>query len=93
MNNNQLSSFINRIEKCQDEADIIKADIKEIYSEAKAFGYDPKIMRKVIALRRQDADKREEEQALIGAYLDALGDLADTPLGQASIDALRGGRE
>lgn len=93
MNNNQLNSFINRIEKCQDEADIIKADIKEIYSEAKAFGYDPKIMRKVIALRRQDADKREEEQALIGAYLDALGDLADTPLGQASIDALRGGRE
>jgi uncharacterized protein (UPF0335 family) len=93
MNNNQLNSFINRIEKCQDEADIIKADIKEIYSEAKAFGYDPKIMRKVIALRRQDADKREEEQALIDTYLAALGDLADTPLGQASIDALRGGRE
>ena len=93
MNNNQLNSFIYRIEKCQDEADIIKADIKEIYSEAKAFGYDPKIMRKVIALRRQDADKREEEQALIDTYLAALGDLADTPLGQASIDALRGGRE
>ena len=93
MNNNQLNSLINRIEKCQDEADIIKADIKEIYSEAKAFGYDPKIMRKVIALRRQDADKREEEQALIDTYLAALGDLADTPLGQASIDALRGGRE
>lgn len=93
MNNNQLNSFINRIEKCQDEADIIKADIKEIYSEAKAFGYDPKIMRKVIALRRQDADKREEEQALIDTYLAALGGLADTPLGQASIDALRGGRE
>ena len=93
MNNNQLNSFINRIEKLQDEADIIKADIKEIYSEAKAFGYDPKIMRKVIALRRQDADKREEEQALIDTYLAALGDLADTPLGQASIDALRGGRE
>jgi len=93
MNNNQLNSFINRIEKCQDEADIIKVDIKEIYSEAKAFGYDPKIMRKVISLRRQDADKREEEQALIDTYLAALGDLADTPLGQASIDALRGGRE
>ena len=86
MTNNQLQSIVERIEKLEAEKRAIANDIKDVYSEAKGTGFDPKILRKIVTLRKQDADKRREEQALIATYMSALGMLADTPLGQAAIE-------
>jgi len=87
--NNQLASIVQRIEKLEDEKAAIAEDIKEIYAEAKGNGFDPKILRKIVALRKQDADKRREEQAVLAVYMAELGMLADTPLGQAAIERAR----
>lgn len=83
--NNQLQSIVQRIERLEDEKSQIAEDIKDIFKEAKGNGFDPKIIKKVISLRKMDAAKRLEEQALLATYMDALGMLADTPLGQAAI--------
>jgi uncharacterized protein (UPF0335 family) len=91
MINNQLNSIVQRIEKLEDERDELRLSIKDIYVEAKSLGYDAKILKKVIAMRKQDSAKRAEEQALIDTYMSALGMLADTPLGQASIERAKGG--
>ena len=85
MTNNQLKSLVERIERLEEEKANIAGDIKEVYLEAKGVGFDPKIIKKIIALRKQDSAKLKEEQALIATYMDALGMLADTPLGQAAI--------
>lgn len=85
-NNNQLKALIDRIEKLEEEKAEIAADIKDVFAEAKSSGFDPKIIKKIISLRRQDASKRAEEQALLAVYMDALGMLADTPLGKAAMD-------
>jgi uncharacterized protein (UPF0335 family) len=85
MNNNQLKSIIERIERLEAEKAGIASDVKDIYIEAKSNGYDPKIIRKVIALRKKDAADAREEQELIATYMSALGMLADTPLGQAAV--------
>lgn len=85
INNNRLADIIDRIEALESDKAEIASDIKEVYAEAKSGGFDPKIIRKVIALRRMDRDKRAEEQALIDTYMAALGQLADTPLGQAAV--------
>lgn len=85
MNNNQLSALVSRIEKLEEEKAAIASDIKDVYAEAKGVGFDPKVIRKIIALRKQDNNKRAEEQALIATYMSALGMLADTPLGQAAL--------
>lgn len=90
MNNNQLQSIIDRIEKLEDDRSLLAADIKEIFTEAKSNGYDVKIIRKVLAIRKKDAAQRDEEQALIDTYMSALGMLSDTPLGQAAISRARG---
>lgn len=85
MTNNQIKALVERIEKLEEEKAAIAEDIKEVYAEAKGNGFDPKIIKKVISLRKQDATKRKEEQALIATYMDALGMLATTPLGAAAI--------
>jgi uncharacterized protein (UPF0335 family) len=87
--NNQLVSIVQRIEGLEAEKAGIAEDIKEIYAEAKGNGFDPKILRKIVALRKQDADKRREEQAVLAVYMTELGMLADTPLGQAAIERAR----
>ncbi len=84
---NQLKAFVERLEKLEEEKATISEDIKEVLSEAKSSGFDPKIIKKVLSLRRQDAKKRAEEQAVLAVYMDALGMLADTPLGQAAVAA------
>ncbi len=86
--NNQIKSIVERIEQLEDEKALIAQDIKEVYLEAKGNGFDPKIIKKIVALRKQDAQKLKEEQALIATYMDALGMLADTPLGQAAIKSV-----
>jgi uncharacterized protein (UPF0335 family) len=85
MNNNQLQTIVERIENLETEKASIAEDIKSIYAEAKGNGFDPKILRKVIALRKKASSERDSEQTMIDLYMSALGMLADTPLGQAAI--------
>lgn len=88
-NNNQLSSIVERIERLEEEKAGLAEDIKGVYAEAKSNGFDVKILKKIIAMRKQDADKRREEQAVIAVYMQELGMLADTPLGQAALERAR----
>ena len=68
-----LTAFIERIEKLEEEKKAITDDIKDVYAEAKGNGYDVKIMRKIVSLRKQDKDKRREEEEILDLYLAALG--------------------
>jgi uncharacterized protein (UPF0335 family) len=68
-----LRAFIERIERLEEEKRTIADDIKDVYGEAKATGYDPKAMRKIVAMRRQDHQKRKEEEEILDLYLSALG--------------------
>ena len=83
MTNNQLKALIERIEHLEAEKATIADDIKEVYAEAKGTGFDPKIIKKVIAIRKRSNHEVTEEQALIDTYMSALGMLADTPFKQA----------
>jgi uncharacterized protein (UPF0335 family) len=69
----QLRSFISRIERMEEEKAAISADIKEIYSEAKGNGFNTKILRRVVTIRKQDANERMEQDALLELYMSALG--------------------
>jgi len=69
-----LRAFIERIERLEEEKRAIADDIKEVYAEAKGNGFDVKIMRKVISLRRMDREKRVEEETILDLYLSALGE-------------------
>ena len=69
----QLRLFIERIERLEDEKKGIGDDIKDAYSEAKATGYDVKIMRQVIRLRKMNPHDRQEAEAVLHTYLKALG--------------------
>jgi uncharacterized protein (UPF0335 family) len=69
----QLKSFVNRIERLEEERAALSADIREVYSEAKGNGFDTKIMRRVISLRKKDYAERQEEEAVLELYLKALG--------------------
>lgn len=71
--NNQLKAFIERIERMESEKDAIAADIKEIYGKAKSVGYDTKIMREIVRIRKQDPNERSNRQAILDTYLAALG--------------------
>lgn len=83
----ELKKYVERIESLEEEKATLATDIKEIYIEAKSNGFDAKILRKLIVLRRKDARTREEEQAMLEIYMEALGMLGDTPLGDAAIKA------
>ncbi|MGB7204151.1 MAG: GapR family DNA-binding domain-containing protein [Anderseniella sp.] len=69
----QLRSLIERIERLEEEKKAIAGDIKEVYGEAKANGFDVKIMRKVVTLRKKEAADRAEEEAILDLYMSALG--------------------
>jgi uncharacterized protein (UPF0335 family) len=69
----QLRSLIERIERLNEERKTIGDDIKEVFAEAKGNGFDTKIMRKIIALRKKDLAERQEEEALLDVYMAALG--------------------
>lgn len=74
----QLRSLIHRIERLEEESKAINDDKAEVYSEAKANGYDTKIMKKVVALRRRDPNERKEEEAILDLYLQAVGENKDS---------------
>ena len=69
----QLKAIVERIERLEEEKTTIAADIKEVYAEAKGNGYDIKILRKVISLRKKEVAERMEEEAMLEVYLSALG--------------------
>ena len=71
----QLKSFIDRIERLEEERTALSADIREVYAEAKGNGFDVKIIRKVVRIRKMDRAKRQEEDALIDLYLSAIGEV------------------
>jgi uncharacterized protein (UPF0335 family) len=73
INAGHLRAFIERIERLEEEKKALAGDIKDVFGEAKANGFDVKIMRKILSLRRQDRDKRIEEETVLDLYLAALG--------------------
>ncbi|MEM9470663.1 MAG: DUF2312 domain-containing protein [Pseudomonadota bacterium] len=83
----QLRSLIERIERLEEEKKAIAADIKEIYGEAKSSGFDTKIMRKVVSLRKKDTAERQEEEAILDLYLSALGMIPTDDGGQGDAAA------
>ncbi|PCJ68228.1 MAG: DUF2312 domain-containing protein [Rhodobiaceae bacterium] len=73
----QLRSFIERIERLEEEKAALAADIKEVYDEAKGNGFDTKILRQIVKLRAMDTAERQEAEAILELYLHALGMLND----------------
>lgn len=69
----QLKSLVERIERLEEEKAALAADVREVYSEAKGQGFDTKIMRQVVRLRRLDRADRQEQEAILDLYLGALG--------------------
>ena len=69
----QLKSLVERIERLEEEKAALTADIREVYSEAKGQGFDTKIMRQVVRIRRLDRAERQEQEAVLDLYLSALG--------------------
>lgn len=69
----RLISFIERIERLEEEKKIIAEDIKDVYGEAKATGFEAKIIRKIVTLRKANLEKRREEQELLELYMSAIG--------------------
>ncbi len=69
----QLKSFIERIERLEEEKAGLAGDIREVFAEAKGNGFDTKVMRKIIAIRKKDHAERQEEDAILDLYMQALG--------------------
>ncbi len=69
----QLRAFIERIERLEEEKKAIADDIKEVYAEAKGSGFDAKVMRQIVRIRKQDHNERAEQEAILDLYMHALG--------------------
>lgn len=69
----QLRAFVERIERMEEEKKAIADDIKEIYAEAKGNGFDTKVLRQIVRIRKQDHAERLEQEALLDLYMAALG--------------------
>ena len=81
----RLKSLIERIERLEEEKHVLAEDIKEVYAEAKGTGFDPKIMRHIIRIRKRDKDELDEEETLLDIYKRALGMIPDSsPQSQAA---------
>lgn len=90
----KLRQTIEKVERLEIEKKEVAEQIKEVFAEARAFGFDTKAIKEIIKLRKKDPDKREEEELILGTYLAALGEL---PLFESESEAesnivpLRGG--
>jgi len=80
----QIRAFIERIERLEEEKASIAEDIKEVYAEAKGNGFDTKVLRQIVRIRKQDHNERMEQEALLELYLTALG-MATAPT-EAELD-------
>lgn len=72
-NKDEVMQYINRIEKLEEEKRATSEDIKSVYAEVKATGYDAKIIRKLVAIRRKSKEERQEEETLLELYMTAIG--------------------
>lgn len=70
---NRLKSFIERVERLEEEKSAIAEDIRDVYAEAKGTGFDPRVMRKIVSLRKTNLEKRREQQELLELYMSAIG--------------------
>ena len=68
-----LTAFIERIERLEEDKKTVADEIKDVYTEAKGTGYDIKVLRKIVSIRKQDKDKRREEEEILDLYMQALG--------------------
>jgi uncharacterized protein (UPF0335 family) len=73
VNKDQLMQFIERIERLEEDKKAISDDIKDIYTEAKSSGYESKIIRKIVSLRRKTKEQRQEEETLLDLYMNSIG--------------------
>ena len=73
----QLRAFVERIERLEEEKAALAVDIREVYAEAKAMGFDTKVLRTVVRLRKKDMNERREEEAVLATYMHALGMLVE----------------
>jgi uncharacterized protein (UPF0335 family) len=73
----RLKSFIERIERLEEEKRALQEDIKEVFAEAKGTGFDTKVMRQIIKIRRMDKDDLDEQETLLDVYKRALGMIPD----------------
>ena len=71
----RLRTIVERIERLEQEKTEVMEQIKEVFAEAKGAGFDVKILRKVVRLRKQDRAKRQEEEAILDLYLSAIGEI------------------
>ena len=71
----RLRTIIERLERLEEDKQAVMTDMKEVFAEAKGEGYDVKILRKVIRIRKQDIAKRQEEDAILDLYMAALGEI------------------
>ena len=71
----RLRTIIERLERLDEDKDAILAGVKEVLLEAKGEGYDAKVLRKVVAIRKKDKAKRQEEEAILDLYLSAIGEI------------------
>ena len=69
----QLKAFVERIERLEEEKKTIADDIRDVYAESKANGFDVKALRSIVRLRKQEATERQEQQAILETYMHALG--------------------
>jgi len=69
----QLRSIIERVERLEEEKKTISDDIRDVYSEAKGNGYDVKALRTIVRMRKQDANERAEQEAILESYISAMG--------------------
>ena len=76
----QLKSFIERIERLEDEKRALGEDVKEVYAEAKGSGFEPKIMRQIIKIRRMDKEEHDEQETLLDLYKRALSMVPESGL-------------
>ncbi len=84
----RLKSFIERLERLEDEKRDISEQIKDVKAEAKGEGFDVPTITEILKRRRMKPHDRTEREELLDLYMHALGMLADTPLGQAAIDRI-----
>lgn len=85
----QLRQLVEAVERLEGEKKGIADDIRDKFLEAKGLGFDTKIMKKVIAARKKSQADREEEEAIMATYMQALGMLNDTPLGLHAVETER----
>jgi uncharacterized protein (UPF0335 family) len=85
----ELLAFIRRIEYCNEQQKEISGDRQQVYKELKQAGYARDEVREIVKRRKMTLDQRQERAATLDMYLSALGDFADTPLGQAGADRVR----